>query len=547
MAQLGVLREFQDGENWTDFVERVEQYFIANEIKDDAKKRAVLLTVCNSRTYSLMKDLLAPAKVTDKSYNELTELLKSHSEPKSSIIVSRFKFYSCTRPAGQSVSNYVASLRRLAEPCRFGDTLEEMLRDRLVLGINDNRIQWKMLSETTLNFKTAVEIENAILEADANVKDINIGGTTSVNKVQHTQSRYNNRKVSNNNSTSSDRPTPTCYLCLGPHLAPDCKHKEVMCHGCGKRGHLRKACKNPKQKKDGKKGKVNNYVTDTAAPQGQQQHQAQYEHDEVLFNIESKGSVAPITVQVKLNGVPLTMEVDTGASISIMSETHYNNLWKGNKPPLAKSHTVRRTYTNGNVDIVGTTNVSVSYKNFVHELQLLVVKGSGPAMFGRNCLEYIKLDWQELKNITVDNCDGEINNIINKFPDVFKDGLGTYTGPKAKIHVNPDATPLYYKARAVPYMLRQKVEEALERDVRNGVVKHVETSEWAAPIVPVLKADGETVRSCGDYKLTMNKQSTLDNYPIPKEQDLFACLAGGKYFTKPDLANAYQQMLLDEE
>ena len=136
---------------------------------------------------------------------------------------------------------------------------------------------------------------------------------------------------------------------------------------------------------------------------------------------------------------------------------------------------------------------------------------------------------------------------FNKFPDVFKEGLGTYTGPKAKIHVNQDASPLYYKARPVPYMLRQKVEEALERDVRNGVMKPVETSKWAAPIVPVLKADGETVRICGDYKMTVNKQSTLDNYPIPKEQDLFACLAGGNHFTKLDLANAYQQMLLDEE
>ena len=84
--------------------------------------------------------------------------------------------------------------------------------------------------------------------------------------------------------------------------------------------------------------------------QGQQQYQAPFEYDNVLFNIQTKGSVAPITVAVKLNGVPITMEVDTGASISIISETQYNDLWKHNKPPLAKSHTVLRTYTNGNVE-----------------------------------------------------------------------------------------------------------------------------------------------------------------------------------------------------
>ena len=184
-----------------------------------------------------MKYLLAPAKLTVKSYAELTELMKNHSEPKCSVIVSRFKFYSCTKPAGQSVGNYVASLRRLAEPCRFGDTLDEMLRNRLVLGINDSRIQRRMLSETTLEFKNAVDIANAVLEADANVKDISIGGTApaNVNKVQHNQSY--SKKVSSR--------VTSCYRCLGPHLAPDCKYKESICHGCGKKGHLKKALSLP--------------------------------------------------------------------------------------------------------------------------------------------------------------------------------------------------------------------------------------------------------------------------------------------------------------
>ena len=70
-------------------------------------------------------------------------------------------------------------------------------------------------------------------------------------------------------------------------------------------------------------------------------------------------------------------------------------------------------------------------------------------------------------------------------------------------------------------------------------------SDWAAPIVPVLKKDG-TVRICGDYKLTVNQAAKADSYPLPKIDDLFAALAGGKTFSKLDLANAYQQIQLDE-
>ena len=73
----------------------------------------------------------------------------------------------------------------------------------------------------------------------------------------------------------------------------------------------------------------------------------------------------------------------------------------------------------------------------------------------------------------------------------------------------------------------------------------METSEWAASIVPVLKPDG-TVRICGDYCLTINRTAKPDTYPLPSVKDLFAILAGGKSFTKLDLAHAYSQIPLSK-
>ena len=54
-----------------------------------------------------------------------------------------------------------------------------------------------------------------------------------------------------------------------------------------------------------------------------------------------------------------------------------------------------------------------------------------------------------------------------------------------------------------------------------------------------------SVHICGDFKLTVNQVSKLDRYPIPKIEDLFSQLAGGKSFTKLDLSQAYQQICLD--
>ena len=65
-------------------------------------------------------------------------------------------------------------------------------------------------------------------------------------------------------------------------------------------------------------------------------------------------------------------------------------------------------------------------------------------------------------------------------------------------------------------------------------------------IVPVLKGDGN-IRLCGDYKVTINPSLEVNKYPLPKPDELFASLAGGKRFSKLDLSQAYQQMLLSEE
>jgi len=51
---------------------------------------------------------------------------------------------------------------------------------------------------------------------------------------------------------------------------------------------------------------------------------------------------------------------------------------------------------------------------------------------------------------------------------------------------------------------------------------------------------------CGDYRVTINKAVKVDAYPLPKVEDLFAALSGGKYFSKLDMSQAYLQLPLDE-
>ena len=101
----------------------------------------------------------------------------------------------------------------------------------------------------------------------------------------------------------------------------------------------------------------------------------------------------------------------------------------------------------------------------------------------------------------------------------------------AIIHVEPGSTPQCCKARPVPFALRGRVEQELDHLYESGVIEPVEFAEWAAPIVLVIKSDG-SVRICGDYKVTVNRVTKVDSYPLPRIDDLFASLAGGKLFYK---------------
>ena len=109
--------------------------------------RAVLLSVTmGAPTYKTLRNILSPVKPGEKTYAKLVEKLTTHFKPAPSEIVERFKFHSLVRKAGKSVSAYIAELRSLSEHCNFGESLNNMLRDHLVCGINDSAIQKTLLA-----------------------------------------------------------------------------------------------------------------------------------------------------------------------------------------------------------------------------------------------------------------------------------------------------------------------------------------------------------------------------------------------------------------
>nr|XP_033477362.1 uncharacterized protein K02A2.6 [Epinephelus lanceolatus] len=163
---------------------------------------------------------------------------------------------------------------------------------------------------------------------------------------------------------------------------------------------------------------------------------------------------------------------------------------------------------------------------------------------GRVWLKKIRLNWQEVRKLSPSST--QLQVILEKHEEVFREELGSMKNITVKLHVKPGSKPVFLKARPVPYAIRPKVEADLDAMVKNGVLEPVTTSEWATPIVPVQKKDGG-IRTCGDFKVTLNPVLTVEQYPLPRIDDLFAGLSGGEKFSKIDLSQAYLQMHVEEQ
>ena len=526
---IGNIGEFNDlTETWKSYTERVKQYFAANEIANE-KKVPLLLAMMGGKTYSLLRNLTTPDDPATKGLDDIVKLLENHLSPKPLVIAERFRFHKRDQHEGESVTVYVAELRKLSEHCDFKATLGDALRDRLVCGIKNENIQKRLLSESDLKLDKAIEIATAMETAARDAVEL---------RHQHRPDSVHKLSKRTPIPAKYKNANKACFRCDRPNHTPDqCHFKEETCRFCSKKGHIERAClsKKAQQNRNQSKKHISNKKSVKSV-----------EEEELLtvsINTVKRSDV--ISVTPKIEGKHLQMELDTGSAISVIPIRTYKELFS--HKPLSETKTRLKTYSGETITPAGIINVLVNYEGQEHNLDLFVVKKDSPSLFGRAWLKHIKLDWNSIKFLqTGKSTEDNVQELLQKYSQIFTAESGKVKGMKASLTLKENAQPKFCKARPVPYALKERVEKELDRLESEGITQKVDHSDWATPIVAVPKGDN-SVRICGDYKVTVNPQLKVDQYPLPRIQDIFASLAGGQKFTKIDLRQAYNQLEMSED
>ena len=572
--------KFEISDDWQVFIERLELMFISQSVEKE-KQVPELLTRVSAETYSILRDLSIPKKPSELKFDEIVKLIEKHLKPPPSELARRHEFVTVKQTANETISDFVARLKRASRDCNFTD-LNTALRDQFVHGLINHKTRVELFRKESLTFAEAVKIAEDWASAVRHAKgvDKNSGKDTTsgssksteaeVNYASSSKSKFPGRRSNNsyrdgNRSNQSYQQRSTLHhqrmnfndtskgTQPASHRSNDqqrqgqrTRHRskqdqpsrasstsyqqsKVICYCCNEPNHLAKFCvfrfntcnyckrKGHIEKACRKKSNVNMIESN---PNNSEEIDENSDSDFFFIDDNSVKFLEeskPMFLEIKIGKSKLNMEIDTGTYVTIISEKTKNEFF-----PNLTMHppdTNLMSYSKDRMKCLGMlTDVKVEFNKRDYVLKLYVMPGTGVNLIGRQWLSKFNLWPLKLPNSQEQTINNlTTNSIAEHFKFMFPNFFSNTPG-----NFNGRQIKLIFKENTVPVQLKPyRVPLSLTEKVKEEINRLLKLG-FLEPVTTSMWATPviPVLKSDGSIRICGNFKLTVNPFLVVKRQPM---------------------------
>ncbi|XP_058452059.1 uncharacterized protein LOC131430847 [Malaya genurostris] len=524
MAMIGSLDHYLAGTSFSNYIERLEFLSQLNGWAEE-KKKSILIALSGSVVYDELKLIFPAVELKTLKYDDIVKKLKERFDKIEPDMMQRYRFYNRFQGSDESAENFILAIKLQAEHCDFKEFKDTAIRDRLIMGVFDKDLQRSLLLEEDLALTT---VERKIVNSELagkrarliNANKIDVDGVLAIkNRLGRREifdnDRYNDRRFSgqhrkngygyNENRVSFRRDFRKRSASASRNRN---SYASAICNYCKKKGHLRRDCYSYKNRNSVRFLK-NDTREESYNFKRSKERDSSVETDglECMMISTIRKNNDPCMVEAVVQGCVLSMEIDSGSAVSVISEADFQKLFSN--IPLVSSKRQLVVVNGKRLKILGEIDVKVKLNGFEHQHMLVVLecRNRFVPLIGRSWLDCFYPDWRSgfvsvssVNSLTDEKGIEKVTDCLkSRYKQVFnKDFSEPIVGYEGELILKHEQ-PIFKKAYTVPFKLKDKMLEHLDMLEQQKVITPIEASEWASPVIVVVKKD-QDIRMVVDCK-----------------------------------------------